>query len=55
MVGQNEEFAAAMIITSLVSLAVQRSADHLELHIVNLTRTDTTHNSLIDRLASILP
>lgn len=55
IVGQNEESATAMLITSLLSLAAQRSPDYIEFHVLDLSKANSQWNAIINSLPKILP
>ena len=53
--GQNEESAAAMCITSLVSVAAQNSPENIEFHMVDLSTSATPWEACIASLPRLLP
>ena len=53
--GKNEESAAAMLISSFVSLAAQRSPDAIEFHMVDLCKPETEWKNVIRSLQDIFP
>ena len=53
--GKNEESAAAMLMSSFVSLAAQRSLDEIEFHIVDLSKPETEWKDVIRSLKNIFP
>lgn len=55
IVGQNEESAASMLITSLVSLSAQRLPDDIEFHVLDLSKADAPWNGIINSLPQIFP
>lgn len=55
IVGQNEESAVAMLITSLISLAAQRLPDDIEFHVLDLSKAGAPWNGIINSLPQIFP
>jgi hypothetical protein len=55
LVGQNEDTAAAMLVSSLVGLATQCSPQEAEFHVLNLSKSDTRGDACLQELPRILP
>ena len=53
--GKNEESAAAMLISSFVSLAAQRSPDRIKFYMIDLSKPETKWKGVIKSLNNIFP
>ena len=55
IIGKNEGSAAAMLISSIVSLATQKAPEDIEFHVIDLSRDGSNWNVLIAAMPDILP